>query len=83
MNKQRRKKLIEISSKLEMIKSELEDCLNEEEDYYDNIPEKLQSSLRSEIAENVIDNMQNATDNLDEIINLLNETIENIDDATV
>ena len=83
MNKQRRKKLVDIGLRLENIKTELERLLIEEEEYYDNIPENLQCSLRAEIAEETIDNMQNATSNLDEILDLIDEVIENIDNSIV
>ena len=83
MNNKRRKALMEINSKLENIKSELESCLCEEQNYFDNMPENLQSSVRAMDSEEAIDNMEIANDNLDEIINLLNETIENIDNATI
>ena len=83
MNKQRRNKLVNIGLRLENIKTELEHLLIEEEYYYDNIPENLQYSLRAEIAEEAIDNMQNATSNLNEILDLIDEVIENIDDSIV
>ena len=73
MNKTRRKSLVEIASKLEDIKAEIEALRDEEQDYYDNMPENLQGSERGEIAESAVyamecamDGIENAIDNLEE-----------------
>lgn len=77
MNKQRRKALKEIVSKLEELKSEIESIQDEEQEAYDNIPESLNDSDRAnEIYEN-IDALQDIVYNLEgEVIDALNEIIE-------
>ena len=42
MNKQRRKEIQSFSVSLEMIHKKLNKILEDEQDYYDNIPENLQ-----------------------------------------
>ena len=46
MNKERRKSLREIQSKLERLGQDLEVLKEEEEEYRDNMPENLQESDR-------------------------------------
>ena len=48
MNKERRKSLREIQSKLERLGEDLEALKEEEEEYRDNMPENLQESDTSE-----------------------------------
>lgn len=82
MNNNRRKEIkdvldrikgfeIEISetmSKLEDLKSDMEDILTDEENARDNIPESLQDSEQYEKADVACDNLANAVDLLDNII---------------
>jgi hypothetical protein len=44
MNAQRRKTLSDLYSQLEQIKSEIEECRDEEQEYLYNMPESFQSS---------------------------------------
>ena len=78
MNKLRRKELSEVIRALSIVKdkdnlysiiNELDNIKCDEEDYYDNIPENLQYSQRAEDSEQAIDNMEEA-------LNLLNEAYE-------
>lgn len=71
MNKQRRNKIKNNINALEIIKSNLEDILSEEEDYFNNMPENLQGSMRGEDSEEAIDA-------LTEAIDLINECIDNL-----
>ena len=80
MNKNRRKRITEIKGKLQaeinnlkLISTELSVILNEEQDAFDNMPEGLQSSYRGMCSEDAIDNMEEVSDKLDEVIELLNE----------
>lgn len=68
MNNARRKKIRTIAEQLGEIMTELEMLKDEEEEYLNNIPENLQSSERYELAENAIDDIDSACDNLDEAI---------------
>lgn len=74
MNKERRKALRQWNKKAEELKSALEDILWDEQNYYDNIPENLQFSERAEISEEAINQMEDAIDDLGDVI----ETIDNI-----
>lgn len=73
MNKQRRVKVDDVIEKPRNIQSEIGDILSEEEEYRDNIPENLQGSEKYENAENNCDNLQNAIDQVDEVISYLEE----------
>lgn len=71
MNKQRREKIRQFKTKIDLIKtdlkkasSELSSILNEEHDTFDNMPEGLQSSYRGMCSEDAIDNMEEASENL-------------------
>ena len=75
MNKNRRKEInINIES-LGVIKSNLESILSDEEDYFDNMPENLQGSIRGEDSENAIDLLSEAIDSIEEIIDNLSEIV--------
>lgn len=65
MNKQRRKELNEIISKLENLRDDLECLQGEEQDYYDNMPENLQCSERGERAEEAVSSLEDALYNID------------------
>lgn len=74
MNKMRRKELANLGRELLTYKDKddiyeaintLENIRDDEESYYDNIPENLQSSQRAYDSENAIDNMNEALDFLD------------------
>lgn len=81
MNKVRRGQLRALSAKLARIeptgdKAVLGECINilediqwDEEEYFDNMPENLQVSMRGCESEDAIDNM-------DQALNALNEAIE-------
>ena len=85
MNKLRRVQLGNLSAKLSLIESiadkeVLDECISiledikwDEEDYFDNMPENLQGSMRGVESEDAIDNMDQALD-------VLNEAIESEND---
>lgn len=99
MNKTRRKELANVIVELKMIKDKddvydvintLENIRDEEEEYYDNIPENFQSSQRAYDSEEAIDNMNDALDLLeqayeseedDDITSIINKAIDNINKA--
>jgi predicted RNase H-like HicB family nuclease len=98
MNKMRRKELANLVAELKMVKDKddvydvintLENIRDEEEEYYDNIPENLQGSHRAYDAEEAIDNMNDALDLLeqayesedDDITDIINKAIDNINKA--
>lgn len=75
MNKVRRANIKETVDLIERVKSVLESILDEEQDYYDNIPENLQSSQRAEDSEDAISNLEDAISNLEEAIGNLEEVV--------
>ncbi|MCB5503397.1 hypothetical protein LIP66_01905 [Coprococcus eutactus] len=82
MNKQRREKIRQLKTQIDLIKtdlkkvsSELSSILSEEQDTFDNMPEGLQSSYRGMCSEDAIDNMEGANEKLDEVIELLNDIV--------
>ena len=82
MNKDRRKRIIEVKGKLQTevnnlksISTELSIILDDEQNAFDNMPEGLQSSYRGSCSEDAIDNMEEASEKLDEVIELLIDII--------
>lgn len=74
MNNQRRKDIAEIVAKLadlDALKNELKDAIeqvrDEEQEYYDNMPEGLQGSDRGYAAEEAINNLDEAVSMLDDL----------------
>ena len=76
MNKERRKSLREIQSKLESLGQDLEALKDEEEEYRDNMPENLQESDRYQRADEVCDLLQEALENLDNAYQQIEEAVE-------
>lgn len=76
MNKERRKNIQGIADQLEELKGNLELLQEEEEEYRDNIPENLQGSERYERADEACEALNEAVDNLDDIISSLSELAE-------
>ena len=82
MNKQRREKIRQlktifqnIQTELKQATSELSFILSEEQDAFDNMPEGLQSSYRGMCSEDAIDSMEEASEKLDEVIELLGDIV--------
>ena len=73
MNKNRRERLNNINRLIDVYKSELEDILNEEQDYYDNIPENLLGSERADISEEAISNLEDVVSSLEDVIEKIEE----------
>lgn len=82
MNKQRREKIRQLKARFQDIQTELKQAsselffiLNEEQDAFDNMPEGLQSSYRGMCSEDAIDSMEEASEKLDEVIELLGDIV--------
>lgn len=74
MNKDRRKRIEAQRDKLDEIRAELETIRDEEQDYYDNMPESIQSGTKGQAAEasvevldDAISSIQEAMDHLDNV----------------
>ena len=76
MNIFRRKEIGNLISQIEEITDALENIKSDEEEYRDNIPENLQSSVRYEKAEEAICMMEDAIDNLSDAMSNLEEAKE-------
>ena len=76
MNKERRKSLREIQSKLDRLGQDLEALKEEEEEYRDNMPENLQESDRYQRADEVCDLLQEALESMDNAYQQIEEAVE-------
>ena len=74
MNKERRKQIDGMISKLENIKEHISYILDDEQNAFDNTPESIQYSERGY-------NMQEAIDNLDDAIGNIVDAIDNLYEA--
>ncbi len=77
MNKYRRTGIRNIILKLEELKDDIEALLDEEQEYYDNMPENLQYGERGENSQSAIDSLEEAICNVDDCISNLEEAVEN------
>ena len=75
MNKQRRRAILTVIDQLENIERVVNDIQCEEQEYYDNMPESLQSSEAGEQAEEVSGILEEITDSIGELIEQLKECV--------
>ena len=68
MNKARRKEIDSVIEALEKAKEQLEVIRDDEQDYFDNMPESFQYAEKGELAEEAISNLDYAIDQIDEAI---------------
>ena len=87
MNKNRRKELMEWVKMAdawitqgEELKSRLENICSDEQDYFDNMPENLQGSMRGTDAEEAIEAMNEAIDCMGNAIEAAEEAASCIED---
>lgn len=73
MNKERRNRISVVNSRLNVLAEELEHIKEEEGYYYDNIPENLQGSMRTEESEDIIDILDEVTEHIREVVDQLRE----------
>jgi hypothetical protein len=71
MNKARRISITKIADSLQALKSDVESIQLEEQDAYDNLPESIQDGERG-------DRMQEAIDNLDDALTLIDEAVTSL-----
>lgn len=76
MNKQRRKWLSDVITKLEEAKTDIESIAEEEREAYDNLPEGIQESDRGNAMCENADDLEQASSDLDDLIQNLNEILE-------
>ena len=82
MNDTRRRRINELKTQVDFanttlkeVSKKLSSLLSEEQDAFDNMPEGLQNSYRGMCSEDAIDNMEEASEKLDEVIELLNNIV--------
>ena len=82
MNDTRRRMISELKTQIDFANNYLKEAnkklssiLSEEQDAFDNMPEGLQSSYRGMCSEDAIDNMEEASEKLDEVIELLGDIV--------
>lgn len=73
MNKIRRKRILEIKEVILREKDKLQFLLDEEQDYYDNMPENLQGSVRGSDSEDAIDTLEECIEVLEEVVDKLSD----------
>lgn len=73
MNRERRKRIMQLAEKLSEVRTSLESILEEEEDAFYNMPESLQESERGEQMQEYIETMEEAISNIEEIESNLEE----------
>ena len=71
MNKERRKEIEKAKSLLVEAHSILETCLDEEQNYYDNMPESLQDGDKGQAAQEAGENLSGAAESVGEALEYL------------
>jgi len=71
MNKDRREAIAKAVETLEEINSDLETIADEEQEYFDNMPENLQGSERGQQAEQAADQLTEAKGSVEDAIHSL------------
>lgn len=73
MNNQRRKEINKAVGLIEEAKAILGQAQEEEQEYYDNMPESFQNGEKGERASATADNLQSAVDSLEEALSAVEE----------
>lgn len=76
MNKRRRADLESITTSLSELLERLESLKDDEEEYYENMPDSIQAGVKGESTEAAINALELAQDSLDEAISYINEAVE-------
>ncbi len=76
MNKARRDAIQKIITAVTAAKAELEGLIEEEQEYYENLPAGFQAGSRGQQSEDAISSMEQAETNLEETITELQNAIE-------
>lgn len=76
MNKQRRKKLDSIHRRIVELSEEIQAVTQDEQDSLDNMPESLQEGERGQRMQDIVSDLESASDNLQEAAEILESVIE-------
>lgn len=77
MNKPRRKRLQEALDLLTQAKAIIEECTEEEQEAFDNLPESIQYGQQGERMEEILDILNEAQDSIDEISTNIEDEVIN------
>lgn len=77
MNKERRVAIDKVKEQLETLSSDVEMLRDEEQEYFDNMPESLQGGEKGDNAESAVSSLDSAVDSLSGACNSLEEAVEN------
>ena len=75
MNNNRRARIQALIDKLEGIKEDIDFIKDEEQEYYDNMPESIQAGERGDKAQEAIDNLESTLDYLNDVTGFLEEAL--------
>lgn len=75
MNNLRRKEIKKIIERIKDIQSDIEIITDDEQYYYDNIPENLQSSFSAERSECALESLSDASESVSDLIKNLEEAL--------
>jgi len=76
MNKQRRAEIQKLIDRAEELNQDILAIQDEEQEYYDNMPEGIQSSEKGELAETAASLLEQAADSASEISQYLEDAIQ-------
>jgi division protein CdvB (Snf7/Vps24/ESCRT-III family) len=76
MNKERRNEIQKCIDELEDIKSRLESVRDSEDEAFSNLPDSLQYSEKGDIMQENVDQLDDATGQIDDVLDILQEIIE-------
>lgn len=76
MNKSRRKAIEDLIEQVEVIKEKLEEIREEEDTYYDCMPESFRNGEKGERAQEIIDNLDDAMSSLEDATDNLTAATE-------
>ena len=75
MNKDRRARIQALINKLEDIREDIDFIKDEEQEYYDNMPENFQMGEKGDKAQEAIDNLNYAYSSIEEVVEYLEEAL--------
>lgn len=75
MNNNRRARIQALIYKLNDIQSDIEIIKDEEQEYYDNMPESIQAGERGDKATEAIENLESTLDYLNDVTGFLEEAL--------
>lgn len=76
MNKERRERLRNVIRAIQNVTDNLKSILDDEQWAYDSMPENLQCSMRGSDSEEAISTMEEAQENLQQAIDLIQDVID-------